>query len=39
MLLWVVRARCGVPGILTGTRLFYEGMRDRVRTDDGEPSK
>ena len=34
-LLWVVRARFGVPEkMLTVIRQFHEGMRARVRTDD-----
>ena len=36
-LLWVVLARFGVPEtMLTVIRQFHEGMRARVRTDDGE---
>ena len=36
-LLWVVLARFGVPEkMLTVTRQFHEGMRARVRADDGE---
>ena len=39
-LLWVVLARFGVPEkMLTVIRQFHEGMRARVRTDDGERSK
>ena len=34
--LWVVLARFGVPEkMLTVIRQFHEGMRARVRTDDG----
>ena len=39
-LLWVVLARFGVPEkMLTVIRQFHEGMRARVRTDDGEHSE
>ena len=39
-LLWVVLARFGVPDkMLTVIRQFHEGMRARVRTDDGEHSE
>ena len=39
-LLWVVLARFGVPvKMLTALRQFHEGMRARVRTDDGEHSE
>ena len=39
-LLWVVLARFGVPEMmLTVIRQFHEGMRVRVRTDDGEHSE
>ena len=39
-LLWIVLARFGVPEkMLTVIRQFHEGMRTRVRTDDGEPSE
>ena len=39
-LLWVVLARFGVPGKMsTVIRQFHEGMRARVRTDDGEHSE
>ena len=39
-LLWVVLARFGVPEkMLTNIRQFHEGMRARVRTDDGEQSE
>ena len=38
-LLWVVLARFGVPEkILTVIRQFHEGMRARVRTDNGDHS-
>ena len=38
-MLWVVLARFGVPEkMLTFIRQFHEGMRARVRTDDGEHS-
>ena len=39
-LLWVVLARFGVPEkMLTVIRPFHEGIRARVRTDDGEHSE
>ena len=39
-LLWVVLARFGIPEkMLTFIRQFHEGMRARVRTDDGEHSE
>ena len=39
-LLWVVLARFGVPEeMLTVILQFHEGMRPRVRTDDGEHSE
>ena len=39
-LLWAVFARFGVPdNIFTVIRQFHEGMRARVRTDDGEHSE
>ena len=39
-LFWVVLARFGVPEkMLTVIRHFHEGMRARVRTDDGEHSE
>ena len=39
-LLWVVLARFGVPEKMsTVIRQFHDGMRARVRTDDGEHSK
>ena len=39
-LLWVVLARFGIPEkMLTVIRQFHEGMRARVRTDDGEHSE
>ena len=39
-LLWVVLARFGVPEkMLVVIRQFHEGMRARVRTDDGEHSE
>ena len=39
-LLWVVLARFGVrENMLTDIRQFHEGMRARVRTDDGEYSE
>ena len=39
-LLWVVLARFGVPEkMFTVIRQFHEGMRARVRTDDGEHSE
>ena len=39
-LLWVVLARFGVPEkVPTIIRQFHEGMRARVRTDDGEQSE
>ena len=38
-LLWVVLARFGVPeDMLTVLRQFHEGMRARVRTDNGDHS-
>ena len=40
LLLWVVLARFGVPEkMLTVIRQFHEGMRARLRTDDGEHSE
>ena len=40
LLLWVVLARFGVPEkMLTVIRQFHEGMRARVRTDDGAHSE
>ena len=39
-LIWVVLARFGVSGnMFTGIRQFHEGMRARVRMDDGEHSE
>ena len=39
-MLWVVVARFGVPEkMLTAIRQFHEGMRARVRTNDGEHSE
>ena len=39
-LLWVVLARFGVPEKrLTVIRQFHEGMRARMRRDDGEHSE
>ena len=39
-LLWVVLARFGVPEKMsTVIRQFHEGMRARLRTDDGEHSE
>ena len=39
-LLWVVTTRVGVPEkMLTVIRQFYEGMRARMCTDDGEHSE
>ena len=39
-LLWVMLARFGVPEKMsTVIRQFHDGMRARVRTDDGEHSK
>ena len=38
-LLWIVLARFGVPEMLTVIHQFHEGMRARVRTDDGEHSE
>ena len=39
-LVWVVLARLGVPdNMLTVSHQFHEGMRARVRTDDGEHSQ
>ena len=40
LLLWFVLARFGVPEkMLTVIRQFHEGIRARVRTDDGEHSE
>ena len=38
-LLWEVLARFGVPAKILGVRQFHDGMRARVRTDDGEHSE
>ena len=38
-LLWVVLARFGVPEMITVIRQFHEGIRARVRTDDGDHSE
>ena len=38
--MWVVLARFGVPEkMLTVIRQFHEGMRARVRSDDGDQSE